>query len=141
MLVFTPCLSLIIYLTVHCISDSVHFSLIRSFCSWAILPFLHQFCSHIDLPLLPRTIHPSILYLRIYGSIHYVHFLFFVYLSSLTLPLTQSATHNWNVHHLFPILASYLPYFSIDNAHPRYNAHPKLFRHSFWCIDNARGAN
>ena len=30
-----------------------------------------------------------------------------------------------------------LPYFSIDNAHLMYNAHPKLFRHSFWCIDNA----
>jgi hypothetical protein len=29
----------------------------------------------------------------------------------------------------------HLPYFSIDNAHP------KLFRHSFWCIDNAHGAN
>jgi hypothetical protein len=28
-----------------------------------------------------------------------------------------------------------LPYFSIDNAHP------KLFRHSFWCIDNAHDAN
>ena len=25
-----------------------------------------------------------------------------------------------------------VPYFSIDNAHP------KLFRHSFWCIDNVR---
>ena len=30
-----------------------------------------------------------------------------------------------------------LPYFSIDNAHLMYNAHPKLFRHSFRCIDNA----
>ena len=30
-----------------------------------------------------------------------------------------------------------LPYFSIDNAHLMYNAHPKSFRHSFWCIDNA----
>jgi hypothetical protein len=28
-----------------------------------------------------------------------------------------------------------IPYFSIDNTHP------KLFRHSFWCIDNARDAN
>ena len=28
-------------------------------------------------------------------------------------------------------------YFSIDNAHLMYNAHPKLFRHSFWSIDNA----
>ena len=27
--------------------------------------------------------------------------------------------------------------FSIDNAHLMYNAHPKLFRHSFWCIDKA----
>jgi hypothetical protein len=34
-----------------------------------------------------------------------------------------------------------LPYFSIDNAQLMYNAHPKLFRHSFWCIDNARDAN
>ena len=30
-----------------------------------------------------------------------------------------------------------LPYFSIYNAHLMCNAHPKLFRHSFWCIDNA----
>ena len=28
-----------------------------------------------------------------------------------------------------------LPYFSIDNGHP------KLFRHSFWCIDNVHDAN
>jgi hypothetical protein len=28
-----------------------------------------------------------------------------------------------------------LPYFSIDNAHP------KLFRHSFWCINNVHDAN
>jgi hypothetical protein len=34
-----------------------------------------------------------------------------------------------------------LPYFSIDNAHLMYNAHPKLFRHCFWCIDNAHDAN
>ena len=33
--------------------------------------------------------------------------------------------------------ARHLPYFSIDNAHLMYNAHPKLFRHYFWCIDNA----
>ena len=26
---------------------------------------------------------------------------------------------------------SNLPYFSIDNLHLMYNAHPKLFRHSF----------
>jgi hypothetical protein len=25
-----------------------------------------------------------------------------------------------------------LPYFSVDNAHIMYNAHPKLFRQSFW---------
>ena len=25
----------------------------------------------------------------------------------------------------------HIPYFSIDNAHLMYNAHPKLFRHSF----------
>jgi hypothetical protein len=30
-----------------------------------------------------------------------------------------------------------IPYFSIDNAHLMYNAHPKPFWHSFWCIDNA----
>jgi hypothetical protein len=34
-----------------------------------------------------------------------------------------------------------LPYFSIDNAHLMYNAHPKLFCLSYWCIDNARDAN
>jgi hypothetical protein len=34
-----------------------------------------------------------------------------------------------------------LPVFSIDNAHLIYNAHPKHFRHSFWCVDNAHGAN
>ena len=38
-------------------------------------------------------------------------------------------------------LATILPYFSIDNAHLMYNAHPKLFRHSFWCIGNAHDAN
>jgi hypothetical protein len=42
---------LIIYLTVHCISDSVHFSFIRSFCSSAILLFTHRFRSQIDLLL------------------------------------------------------------------------------------------
>ena len=31
----------------------------------------------------------------------------------------------------------FIPYFSIDNAYLMYNAHPKLFRHSFWCVDNA----
>jgi hypothetical protein len=35
----------------------------------------------------------------------------------------------------------HLPYFSIDNAHLMYNAHPKLFRHSFSCIDNAHNSN
>jgi hypothetical protein len=34
-----------------------------------------------------------------------------------------------------------IPYFSIDNAHLMYNAHPKLFRHSFLCIDNEHDAN
>ena len=34
-----------------------------------------------------------------------------------------------------------VPYFSIDKVHLMYNAHPKLFRHSFWCIDNAHDAN
>ena len=28
-------------------------------------------------------------------------------------------------------------YFSTDNAYLMYNAHPKLFRHCFCCIDNA----
>jgi hypothetical protein len=32
-------------------------------------------------------------------------------------------------------------YFSIENAHLMYNAQPKLFRHSFWCIDKAHDAN
>jgi hypothetical protein len=36
---------------------------------------------------------------------------------------------------------SKVQYFSIDNAHLMYNAHPKLFRHSFLCIDNAHDAN
>jgi hypothetical protein len=31
--------------------------------------------------------------------------------------------------------------FSIDNVHLMYNAHPKHFRHSFWCIDNVHDAN
>ena len=35
----------------------------------------------------------------------------------------------------------FLLYFLIDNAHLKYNAHPKLFRHSFWCIDNMHDAN
>jgi hypothetical protein len=39
------------------------------------------------------------------------------------------------------ILMINLPYFSIDNAHLMYKAHPKHFRHFFWCIDNARDAN
>jgi hypothetical protein len=34
-----------------------------------------------------------------------------------------------------------LPYFSIDKVHLMYNAHPKLFRHSLSCIDNAHDAN
>ena len=36
---------------------------------------------------------------------------------------------------LLTTLTFCIPYFSIDNAHP------KLFRHSFWCIDNAHDAN
>jgi hypothetical protein len=36
---------------------------------------------------------------------------------------------------------SKLPYFSIDKAHLIYNAHPQIFRHSFWCMDNAHDAN
>jgi hypothetical protein len=34
-----------------------------------------------------------------------------------------------------------IPYFLIDNTHLMYNAHPKPFRHSFWCIDNAHDGN
>jgi hypothetical protein len=34
-----------------------------------------------------------------------------------------------------------LPYFSIDKTHLMYNAHPKLFWHSFWCTDNVHDAN
>jgi hypothetical protein len=45
------------------------------------------------------------------------------------------------VQHILFVIKMQLPYFSIDNAHLMYNAHPKLFRHSFWCIDNARDAN
>ena len=32
---------------------------------------------------------------------------------------------------IFCLIEIYIPYFSIDNAHLMYNAHPKLFRHSF----------
>ena len=41
--------------------------------------------------------------------------------------------HTANVSHLVALVRSSveLPYFSIDNAHLMYNAHPKLFRHSF----------
>jgi hypothetical protein len=35
----------------------------------------------------------------------------------------------------------YILYFSIHNVHLMYNVHPKLFRHSFWYIDNAHDAN
>ena len=65
--------------------------------------------------------------------------------------LRSSATRLWKFDLVFVQLCNvtsirnlsvrtvknYLPYFSIDNAHLKYNAHPKLFRHSFWCIDNA----
>jgi hypothetical protein len=34
-----------------------------------------------------------------------------------------------------------MSYSSIDNGHLMYNAYPKLFRNSFWCIDNAHDAN
>jgi hypothetical protein len=51
----------------------------------------------------------------------------------------------WNIYGCvwlyFQNIKMKLPYFSIDNAHLIYNAHPKLFRHSFWCIDNAHDAN
>ena len=43
------------------------------------------------------------------------------------------ATEDYNVM----VNSEELPYFSIGNAHLRYNAHPKLFRNSFWCTDNA----
>jgi hypothetical protein len=32
-------------------------------------------------------------------------------------------------------------YFSVDNTHLKYNAHPRLFQDSFWCIDNVHDAN
>jgi hypothetical protein len=54
---------------------------------------------------------------------------------------------NWQKSDLFgaPFLRRLellqLPYFSINNAHLMYNARPKHFRHSFWCIDNAHDAN
>jgi hypothetical protein len=38
-------------------------------------------------------------------------------------------------------LLRYIPYFSINNSQLIYNAYPKRFRHSFWCIDKARDAN
>jgi hypothetical protein len=34
-----------------------------------------------------------------------------------------------------------IPYFSTDNMHVVYNAHPKLIRHSFRCIDKSHDAN
>ena len=44
----------------------------------------------------------------------------------------ESAIHCQNFHNCilkcFPPLCKILPYFSIDNAHLMYNAHPKLFR-------------
>ena len=35
------------------------------------------------------------------------------------------------VYNNLPGCIKEIPYFSIDNAHLMYNAHPKLFRHSF----------
>ena len=45
-------------------------------------------------------------------------------------PLPQHGTYGQCLLPLLMILYV-LPYFSIDNAHLMYNAHPKLFRHSF----------
>jgi hypothetical protein len=41
---------------------------------------------------------------------------------------------------MFIILQIAITVFLIDNAHLMYNAYPKLFRHSFWCLDNAHDA-
>ena len=124
-------LSVIIYLTTRCISDSVHFSFIRSFSSSAILLFVHLFHSHINLPISPRAIHPSTLHLRICGSIHSIHVLFFTWLSPLTLPLTQSATHNWSIHRLLPIFAPYLPkaHLSFNLTSPSWCTQYPFLRH------------
>jgi hypothetical protein len=46
-----------------------------------------------------------------------------------------------NVSLIDVIAINDIPYFSIDNAHLLYKAHPKLFRHFFLCIDNAHDAN
>jgi hypothetical protein len=35
------------------------------------------------------------------------------------------------------VISNLSPYFSIDNVHLIYNAHPNFFRHSFCCIDKA----
>jgi hypothetical protein len=45
------------------------------------------------------------------------------------------------IGNLFLIDSVNIPYFSIDNAHLMYNAHPKFFRNFFWCVDNAHDAN
>jgi hypothetical protein len=44
--------------------------------------------------------------------------------------------HQLNTYFLSPIASGqakieHIPYFLVDNAHLMYNAHPKLFRHSF----------
>ena len=41
------------------------------------------------------------------------------------------------VYEMVSLNSSVITVFSIDNAHLMYNAHPKLFRHSFWCIYNS----
>jgi hypothetical protein len=55
--------------------------------------------------------------------------------------LGRSATEKKLIITINWVVLDYIPYFSIGNAHLMYNAHAILFRHSFWCIDNARDAN
>jgi hypothetical protein len=49
--------------------------------------------------------------------------------------------HDTDVDNILNAYSNNLPYFSIDNGHLMYNAQPKLFWHSFWCIDNVHDAN
>ena len=57
----------------------------------------------------------------------------YMYIACLVLKIMASS---FGYFHVSFAPSFKVPYFSIDNAHLMYNAHPKLFRHSFWCIDN-----
>jgi len=61
---------------------------------------------------------------------------FFPKSSSFYAEITHESTKEFVVNAIYTFFKFLLPYFSIDNAHLMYNAHPKLFRHSFWCVDN-----